>query len=97
MTKTLRIEVTEAFVLAACAAYDNSRGDMDAEPAHYPAMFHVLNAAFQHPEFVRQIREQVIGCVPADVMPMGDGGRKYNAACQSARANLAGLLGVGDG
>jgi hypothetical protein len=46
-----------------CAANGDEVGAMQA----------ALTAAFQHPEFVRQIREQVMRCVGPDATPTPDG------------------------
>jgi hypothetical protein len=122
----LKIEVTEAMREAATAAiytHDLLHGIVDktwanasaAIKAHYGEMATAaLTAAFQHPEFVRQIREQVVACVPEDAKKIGDDefviemgavaahcttacGIGYNTANNRTRANLAGLLGDGDG
>jgi hypothetical protein len=81
----LKIEVTEAMREAATAAiytHDLLHGIVDktwanasaAIKAHYGEMATAaLTAAFQHPEFVRQIREQVMRCVGPDATPTPDG------------------------
>jgi hypothetical protein len=66
MVNPLKIEVTEAIRLAAKREYLRTLGTGDALDA-------ALTAAFQHPEFVRQIREQVMRCVGPDATPTPDG------------------------
>jgi hypothetical protein len=75
----LKIEVTEAMEEAAFAnTADASLLDIRA----------ALTAAFQHPEFVRQIREQVVGCVREPQY-----GQRIDHAWDEFRASLGRLLG----
>jgi hypothetical protein len=81
MVNPLKIEVTEAIRLAAKREYLRTLGTGDALDA-------ALTAAFQHPEFVRQIREQVVGCVREPQY-----GQRIDHAWDEFRASLGRLLG----
>ncbi len=72
----LKIEVTEAIERAVVYAVAETK-DIKAG----------ITAAFQHPEFVRQIREQVMACVPERSTYF------ENADINQARASLGRLLG----
>lgn len=89
MTKTIRIEVTEGMLDAALTAIESVS---EARIGRYATQRAALTAAFQHPEFVEQIRQQVLACVDeADFYwPGGVAHIHY----EQARANIEGLLGV---
>jgi hypothetical protein len=114
----LKIEVTEAMLDAAARAmfdrHSQNQGGVDSDKAHLEYAKRclrkayeddataALTAAFQHPEFVRQIREQVGACVPeeehegrSDTFPYGfdDSAPGYNRAITDTRASLGRLLG----
>jgi hypothetical protein len=106
MTKTLRIEVTPALAEVARCARMQSLGEnatavgvtITENQRNVIAMSAALTAAFQHPEFVRQIREQALECVPEDanrgrnqIDRFGDG--RFNQCREQARASLGRLLG----
>lgn len=103
MTTPLKIEVTEAMLGAVLMApygegdvSDMLRGGGDEETAIIRA---ALTAAFQHPEFVRRIREQVMGCVPEATKAEAHGPiawaaiDSWNRCVHDARASLGRLLG----
>lgn len=86
----LKIEVTEA--MSESAAESMAMGGWDAIEYHVQGRFvamaqAALTAAFQHPEFVRQIREQVMACVPERSSYF------ENADINQTRASLGRLLG----
>jgi uncharacterized NAD(P)/FAD-binding protein YdhS len=91
----LKIEVTEAMRDEYFKVfYDPSHDSND------DALIAALTAAFQHPEFVRQIREQVFACVSVDqtASDLADEHTKtavlwFNAANQHTSASLGRLLG----
>jgi hypothetical protein len=66
----LKIEVTEAMGEAVLSKFLEWHGDKEVWPPEVNREYRIgamriaLTAAFQHPEFLRQIREQVVGCVP---------------------------------
>jgi hypothetical protein len=63
----LKIEVTEAMRDEYFKVfYDPSHDSND------DALIAALTAAFQHPEFVRQVREQAMGCVPEEAKRVSD-------------------------
>jgi hypothetical protein len=96
MTPPLKIEVTEAMREAAEAAFCKSSVKFGRDGSEPDMFTPALTAAFQHPEFLRQIREQVMGCVPslAEVSSMAmDSTEDVEYALKLARASLGRLLG----
>lgn len=101
----LKIEVTEAMLEKALHEWFGRIGEplcianytvsKDTNTKGMPdRMQAALTAAFQHPEFVRQIREQVVACVPLDrdgCLTKYDWG--HNDCAESTRASLGRLLG----
>jgi hypothetical protein len=99
----LKIEVTEAMAERVLVKFLEWGGDKEVFPPEVNREYRInalrvaLTAAFQHPEFRRQLLAQVLACVPANVKPYDDADVGFNQANDRTRASLGRLLGEGHG